>query len=157
MSMQAHPMRIIGRSVTYFSSLLLLALGGLTYVFFRPRTILMFQVIDKMGLGEWVDNLRDGAAYHTLPGWMVYCLPNGLWSASYILLMGTLMNGRNLYELMAWTCIIPALGILSELMQGMGILNGTYDPVDLACYALPYLIYLSTLFFPDLKPKYPPI
>ena len=135
----------ISRVLNILSSVILLSLGGMIYVFLRPRVILLFQVIDQMGLGSWVDALRARIPHLALPEWLIYCLPNGLWSASYILLMDALMRERGIREQAAWACVIPALGVLSELAQGMGILAGTFDPIDLACYAVPYAIYMVIL------------
>ena len=136
----------ICRGLSILTSVLLLSLGGGMYVLLRPRVILLFRVIDKIGVGSWVDAQRAHFAGSVLPEWVVYCLPNGLWSASYILLMDAIMKHRSLHERLAWACVIPVLGVISELLQGMGMLTGTFDTIDLACYAVPFLIYAALLW-----------
>jgi hypothetical protein len=76
-----------------------------------------------------------------LPDWMVYSLPGGLWSAAYVLLVGWLMQGRALRWRLLATLPIPLAGALSELLQGAGVLSGTFDTSDVVCYLAPYLIY----------------
>lgn len=123
--------------------LLLLAMGGMVYVLFRPRTLLLFSVADATGIGSWADSMRTLFGGIQLPDWMVYSLPGGLWSAAYVLLVGWLMQGRALRWRLLATLPIPLVGALSELLQGAGVLSGTFDMGDVVCYLAPYLIYAS--------------
>lgn len=114
--------------------------GAVIYLLFRPKTLLGFFVLKSIGLGEWTDQLRFHFADCVLPGFVVYCLPNGLWSLSYVLLIDDVMDTTPKGKLL-WASVIPIMGIVTELLQCIGWMKGTFDPMDLLCYGLPLVGY----------------
>ena len=124
------------------TSLLLLAMGGMLYLLFRPRTLMMFGLADGMGLGGVVDGWRMAAQSLQLPAFVVYSLPGGLWSASYVLLTDALLRGQPRRIRLTGICVIPLIGAASELLQGFKLLPGTFDLADVACYLLPLAAYI---------------
>ena len=128
-----------GRIITI---VMMLVVGGLLYLLFRPRTLLLFHVADAMGLSSVITQCRSAVEGITLPDWVVYCLPNALWTGAYVLLVDGVMKGRPVKWRLLMTAIIPVLGLMSELMQAFGWLPGTFDWWDVVAYSIPYLIYL---------------
>ena len=124
------------------AGLAVLTAGGLIYLLQRTRSLLLFHVADKLGLGQAIDRWRDTTEGTTLPEFVVYSLPGGLWSAAYILIVDGVLNGQPRKRRLLWTSVIPAVGIVSELMQYAGLLPGTADAADIVCYGLPYLVYI---------------
>lgn len=121
---------------------LLLVTGGLIYLLFRPRVLLMFLVADSMNAGGLVDSLRLMAADTKVPPFVLYSLPAGLWAASYVLIADSFTRTQPLAGQLFATAIVPALGLASELMQWVGLLSGTADAADAVCYMVPYLVYI---------------
>lgn len=120
----------------------LLVVGGLTYLLFRPCTLLMFRLVDALGATTVLGDCRawsaDSGAW--LPEWVVYSLPNALWSAAYILTIEALLTpSRNKVAIAG---IMPVAGAVTEWLQAAGVLNGTFDVLDVVAYALPYLAYI---------------
>lgn len=110
-----------------------LIIGGLIYLGARPLYLNMFQWV---GIGEdtgWLMALRGGFPKST-PEWVVYALPDGLWSFAYTLAVSVIWD----FDFRrGWVMItlIPVIGILSELMQLFGWLQGVFDWVDLITYS----------------------
>jgi hypothetical protein len=125
--------------------IMLLLVGGITYLLFRPRTLLMFHVADYLVLSPIIDRIREGMTNVWFPEFIVYSLPGALWSAAYLLTADCFLNGQTIKTRLAITSIIPLIGAASELLQLTGVLPGTYDGWDLLCYLIPYLIYLSCI------------
>lgn len=125
--------------------IMLLLVGGITYLLFRPRTLLMFHVADYLVLSPIIDRIREGMTNAWFPEFIVYSLPGALWSAAYLLTADCFLNGQTVKTRLAITSIIPLIGAASELLQLTGVLPGTYDGWDLLCYLIPYLIYLSCI------------
>ena len=119
----------------------LLVVGAILYMLFRPRVLLGFVVADRMGLGPMVDRWREAVSSWQLPEFVVFCLPNGLWAAAWVLIADGLFRHHPRCTRLLWAAAIPTLGVASELMQGMGFLPGTFDWMDLLCYAVPFAIY----------------
>lgn len=127
-----------------FMGVMLLFMGGMLYVLYRPQTLLLFHVAEGLGLTDAISQWRLQAASTWQPAeFIVYCLPAGLWATSYVLIVGMLAQG--LPAKRRWTAVafIPTLGAASELMQAMGIIPGTFDWTDLALYVLPFLAYAT--------------
>lgn len=127
---------------TLFAAFLALSAGGAMYLLFRPRGLVLFRAVDRLGLTDTVDAMRRAASVADLPEWVVYCLPNGLWALAYVLIADMLMRERPLISKFAVASVIPVLGIASESLQGMGLLCGTFDWGDMAAYSSPFVIYL---------------
>jgi hypothetical protein len=66
-----------------------------------------------------------------------------LWAAAYILTIDSLMFRQSVMPRILVSGIIPVIGAVSELLQLIGLLPGTFDVADLLCYLVPYLLYLS--------------
>lgn len=118
-----------------------LLVGIAIYMLFRSRQHLGFMVVDAVGLGNVVDELRQSVAFIHLPDFVRYCLPDGLWTTSYILFADHANRHSTLRSRIAWTSVIPIIGIASELMQASHILPGHFDPLDLVSYSLPLIMY----------------
>ena len=121
--------------------MLLLFMGGMIYVLYRPQTLLLFHVAGGLGMTDLIGQWRQMATAWHPAAFTVYCLPAGLWALSYVLIVGTLAQG--LPAIRRWVAVffIPLLGIASEVMQAMGIVPGTFDWTDLTLYALPLIAY----------------
>lgn len=122
--------------------MMLLLMGGMTYLLFRPQTLLMFHVTDALGLSAVINSMRKGISSQ-LPEFIIYNLPGALWAAAYILTIDSLMFRQSVMPRILVSGIIPVIGAVSELLQLIGLLPGTFDVADLLCYLVPYLLYLS--------------
>lgn len=125
--------------------IMLLLVGGITYLLFRPRTLLMFHVADYLGLSLVIDRIREGMTDAWLPEFIVYSLPGALWSAAYLLTADCFLYGQSVRTRLVATSIIPLIGAASEVLQLTGMVPGTFDGWDLLCYLIPYLLYLSCI------------
>ena len=119
----------------------LLLTGGMVYTLFRPRTLLLFRVLDGLGWTERIERWREAVQGVTLPEWMVYNLPAGLWATAYILIADAIHCKSKTGKRICIAGFIPLLGIVAEVLQGCGWLRGTFDWVDMAAYTLPFAIY----------------
>lgn len=81
--------------------------------------------------------VRETVLSLKLPDFVIYCLPDGLWTTSFILIMDAIWS--TLKEKLFWASIIPVIGIASEILQIVHILPGTFDYGDLLCYTLPLI------------------
>ncbi|MBR6978946.1 MAG: hypothetical protein IKH88_03835 [Prevotella sp.] len=119
----------------------LLVLGGGIYLLFRPQNILMFKLVEALGLSPDVDRWREMAGNVSLPDFVVYCLPNGLWAAAYIMVIdGWLYRQTKRCRLLA-AAVIPLVGATAEVMQTAGWIPGTFDYGDIACMLVPLFAY----------------
>lgn len=125
--------------------IVLLLVGGITYLLFRPRTLLMFHIADYLGLSPVIDRIREYMTGAWLPEFIVYSLPGALWSSAYLLTVDCFLYGQSVRTRLMATSIIPLIGAASELLQLTGMVPGTFDGWDLLCYLIPYLLYLSCI------------
>jgi hypothetical protein len=127
------------------AGVILLVAGGLIYTLFRPTTLLGFRLTDAIGLSPLINNWRTALATQQPAPFIVYCLPNGLWSAAFILIMDRLFAHQPRRHRLCWAAVIPGIGIAAELLQAVGIVPGTFDWLDILCYAVPYLVYVGII------------
>lgn len=124
--------------------MMMLLIGGMTYLLFRPQTLLMFHVTDAIGLSATINSMREGISSQ-LPEFIIYSLPGALWAAAYILTTEYFLYRQSVKTRIFVAGIIPIIGAVSELLQLTGLLPGTFDVADLLCYLVPYLLYMSII------------
>ena len=129
----------------FILSLALILAGGMIYVLFRPRTTLLFVVIDAIGLGRVADVWRLAVADISLPELMINSLPDGLWSTAYVLVIDGLFLSCPASVRLKWASVIPLIGAVSELLQCARLLPGTFDLTDFLFYVTPFLVYLCII------------
>ena len=121
----------------------LLLLGGIAiYLLFRSQTIVLYQWCIYLGLGDFLSSLRQQVQSWNIPDFVRYSLPDGMYCASYILLMDALWRNSGRVMRLCFTLLIPVCAILHELLQAASLVRGTFDVADLLCYATPLLVYL---------------
>lgn len=139
-------MSAAAQNITHSSALQMLSaftallIGGAIYLAFRTEKLLLFRVMDTMGLGEQLRAWRHSITL-SLPEWAIYNLPGALWSSAYILTVDAILKSGSTKIRLLVASIIPAIGVTSELLQIFGIMPGTFDFLDILAYAIPYTIY----------------
>ena len=126
-------------------------IGGLIYILFRTDSLLMYRWFEQVNLSGYVYALRESinlvnaGHFKTL----INTLPGGLWAFSYTAFMLFIwsyeINSRNIF----YFIFIPAVAILSEYLQFIGTVSGTFDILDVFSYAagafLPLIIHFSKI------------
>ena len=124
------------------SGLASLLAGAVIYLLFRSKNLLGFELLDRIGMEPWADRIRSYTADVKLPDVVVYSLPGGLWALGYILVIDSFFCNQSRSTRTLWASVIPLLGVFSEVLQGVGLLPGVFDPWDLVCYALPFIVFV---------------
>lgn len=107
--------------------------GGLVYCAFRTTDHLLFRWLDAFALAPVIDGLRQAAApWRPENTWVLYSLPDGLWLYAFAYAMRSLWTARG--EGSLWRAAPLALALGSEFAQALSVLQGTFDPLDVATY-----------------------
>lgn len=116
------------------SGILAICLGGLIYVIFRSRTLLMFSWFDQLGLNDFVAFTRAEwrGAEAQIPAFLIMSAPFALWVLSYMLLIESVWGPAKSRGKLLWKWSLPSAAIGSEALQACGLLRGTFDANDLA-------------------------
>lgn len=120
----------------------LLFCGISIYLLFRSKTITIYRWCETIGATGIIDNLRHCVRHWAVPDFVRYSLPDGLYCASYILIMDAIWRkGRKKARIVA-VSLIPLAAIVHETLQGLGLARGTFDFGDFLCYTVPLVTYL---------------
>lgn len=129
----------------WYSVGVIIALGGMLYVLYRPEKLLMFNLLDIMGLMPFVEHIRMIAHSVVLPDFVIYSLPAGLWTASYLLAMYLTTRYQSKKIRLMLALPLPISAILLEFMQLFGWCPGTFDIYDLICYIVPLIVFVKSI------------
>jgi len=123
-----------------------IAAGTLIYLCFRPTSLTVFDWINAADLTSEVLALRGALSSlgPHIPEVLLSSLPGALWAFAFALTMGALWSGAPLRWSIPFLSTVPLMALGSEAGQGLGLLPGTYDPVDLLFYTIAILIGFST-------------
>lgn len=122
--------------------LFFLLCGCCVYLLFRSETLIFFQWCGEVGMLTFVESLRSNVDGWTLPTFVKYSLPDGLYCAAYIILMDAIWDKQNGIVKYFFLSIVPVVAIADEILQYYGIVKGTFDIYDLICYVVPVLCYV---------------
>lgn len=126
------PPRMPHRLLLVASAISMLS-GGLLYVLYRPPSLLMFRWFDALGLDPSVERLRAIAAQQPQPpAWAIGSLPHALWLLSGLLLLAWIWRGSDGITPLLWIGLLVAFAAGGEIGQWLGVVPGTFDPLDLA-------------------------
>ncbi len=137
----------IKRKTYILLSALLISIGELVYILYRPLTLYMFKPLEQMGLLDDVRTLRSAhwlPPIETVPEWVVYSLPDGMWLLSYMFAMEFIWNNDSKHIRLFFVWTMPVAIIAHEFCQLMGLASGTWDILDLTSYSIAIIIYLLT-------------
>lgn len=121
---------------------LLITCGGFIYLAFRPKSLLLFQLVDTFCLTEEVDEIRKSFSAISIPDFVVYSLPAGLWTASYLLIMFYTTRIHNRETRLKLSLPLPVSAVVLEIAQYYSLCPGTFDFIDLICYLVPVTLFI---------------
>lgn len=133
-------------------AIITLTLGGLIYYAYRAETLSMFKWAEYLGLERLIACLRDFTSNSRPSEFVVYCLPNALWSASYLLAVDALVATED--HKLVWGISLPTIAIILEVCQAFNIISGTFDILDLLCFLTPTIIFIAYYKFTYYEKNY---
>jgi len=111
--------------------LLPILLGGIIYISFRSKYLVLFSWSDEISISGFVNIIRNQLLpiKNYIPTWVIYSLPDGLWTYSFV--SSFIVIWKNDSDKWGYWLLIPfVLSISYELLQYFKILQGTFDIVD---------------------------
>lgn len=116
-----------------------IALGGIIYIMFRSKNLLMFEWFQYFKID--IDLVRNYTLPYreNLPSWIYFSLPDGLWVYSFTSAM--VIIWRTDYSNLKYWILLPFMGgIIAEILQHFKIIPGTFDILDLMFSIIAMLI-----------------
>lgn len=120
-----------------------LVIGCMIYLLFRSKSLNIYQWCSYLALSDIIDSLRESLRIIEPYDWIRYSLPDGLYCASYLLIIDAIWHHEKGKVKILVLSIVPFVTIGSEILQFFGIVKGTFDIVDLLFYVMPVLIYMT--------------
>ena len=130
------------RATEVMLSLVILLMGGLIYVIFRDKSLLMFDWFNTIGISHEVERLRNHFQGEGIYGWVKYSLPDGLWIFSYMFIVDAIWDRERNAVSMIFLWGLPIVAVFSECFQYFGLLPGVFDWMDMASYILAITLFL---------------
>ena len=135
------------KNITYYLliilALLCILVGGAIYLVFRTRTLIMFKFI-PMEYIITLNKIRDFLAFsnNNCSSFLIYNLPTGLWTISYLIVMQLICKGMPPYQRLIWVYLLPSLLLSIEFLQIFSFCHGTFDNIDVLTYIIPIIVSL---------------
>lgn len=71
-----------------------------------------------------------------LPECLIYSLPDALWMLSLSTLIHTIWKDESTKSLLIWSLLTPIIAFSWEMAQGLKLIKGTFDWIDILFYGL---------------------
>jgi hypothetical protein len=110
-----------------------LLLGGIIYIFFRESEPVFFRWFLNSETINWIKVVRQTSLPLRiyLPYWIIFSLPDGLWAFAYSMLITNIWIDSKSRARYFWMANILIFILGFEILQYLGILNGTFCIQDL--------------------------
>ena len=131
------------KTCTFCIAFLCVFMCGMMYISFRPDTLKMFHFFKVFGVLDFLEELQHNPA--RVPSWMLYNLPDGIWLFAYSILIGSFWNFK-IKDCWMFILVMPSICIPHEILQGLGIMHGTYDSSDVLAYILAIISGFSYVY-----------
>ena len=120
-------------------------LGGIIYILFRDKDILLFEWFNYLGLSHYVLEIRSffNPEDIVISNFLTYNLPDGLWIYSFTSCMLLIWVRNNSIHKNTYIIVPILLSLLSELGQLFNFIGGTFDFLDLMFYL--FFTYLANI------------
>jgi hypothetical protein len=136
-----------------------LAVGTTIYVLWRTSDLPMFDWAESAGLTQLIEvsRARWGEVKHGLPPWVIYSLPDALWTYALTISICLIWEGREGRSALAWTCLPLVVSVGSEFLQLAGCIPGTFDYRDVYISAgswfaaVAVMRYRSRVYLPGIN------
>ena len=122
---------------------MLIVIGCLIYLLFRSKTLYIYLWCKSLGLSALIDKLRFAVFDWSVPDFIKYSLPDGLYCAAYLFIMDAIWHDEKNKVKYLLMFIVPIITVTSEILQIFNIAPGTFDIMDLVCYCTPPFMYIG--------------
>jgi hypothetical protein len=116
-----------------------IVIGGGIYTFWRSPNLLVFSWYKCFRVYGYVLSIRHAflPARPFIPAWFLYSLPDGCWVYSFTAFMVRVWANEDRRAWSVFWLLTPvSLAVGAELGQGIHIIPGTFDVVDLFVYVV---------------------
>jgi hypothetical protein len=127
-----------------------LVAGSLVYIYLRCSNVFFVEIIKNMFIFSQNNYTKHACEKPILADWIINNLPDGLWVYSLTSLMIIIWKSYT-WKSLIWICSGLLIAIILEIFQGIGMLSGTYDPIDIVFYIIAFGLAHFNLFPITLK------
>lgn len=120
-----------------------LVIGCLIYLLFRSKSLYIYVWCKSLGISAPIDTLRLLVHDWSIPDYVRFCLPDGLYCAAYLFIVDVIWHEDKRRQKFFIYAVIPIISIGSEVLQYFGVIKGTYDVLDFVFYIVPSLLFFS--------------
>lgn len=130
-------------------SFICLFFGGMIYLVYRPHYLLMFSWLEFFGI-ENCFLMHTFNTNNNFFSYFVFCLPNGLWLLSFLILLGIIWKQKvKLFTI--YSLIFLTINCLVEFLQLTTYIPGTFDILDIITLVISFLIGMIAYKFIILR------
>ena len=130
-------------SITLFSHhvIIPLIIGSMLYISYRSLSLRMFSWFEAIGLSNFIKSIREiiNPYKESLPNWIYFSMPDALWVYSFTSAILLIWNNK-IVKAKYWLLIPFISGCLVEIAQGLKLVEGTFDPIDLILCSLSFIL-----------------
>jgi hypothetical protein len=126
----------IYHKLLFIHFILPISIGTLIYLAFRPVHLTVFHWAETLGFYSLILKARTLFDIgYLIPEWVIYSLPNGLWSYSFMFFISFIWGGEDVLEKIYFVVLVVALSVGSELGQLLNFIPGIFCLTDVALYS----------------------
>ena len=124
----------------------MLCLGEMAYILYRPLDLYMLWPFKATGTIQVVERIRNNNIFpskESLPDYIVYNMPDGMWLLSVMLVMEAIWAEEECVSKKCFVWSMPVIIVVWEVLQYLGIASGTWDTGDILAYMTAIIVFIT--------------
>lgn len=128
-------------------SIIFLFIGVSIYLLCRLMPPILIKVCSFFNILDYINCLRITTIGQISNQFILYSLPDLMWScASLAFLYGLTVGLQTKYRIV-WSIPLFIASVGTEVAQGLKLLPGTFDWIDLFCYFFTFMAYYLIIYY----------
>jgi len=111
--------------------------GILIYTLWGSKRLIVYKWL-SISFSSYITQIQNNSVIRNIkvPDWVKFNVPDGLWLYSLTTLIIFIWRKKISIHSLPWILLCPFLAFGSEIGQGLKIIPGTFDVMDLLAYSL---------------------
>lgn len=135
--------------ISFVVSVVFLCIGISIYLLCRIMPPMLIKICNIFNIIDYVNYLRVYTVGQITNQFILYSLPDLMWSCASLAFLYGLTIGLQTIHRIIWALPLVVASIGTEVAQGLKLIPGTFDWMDISCYIISFVVYYLKIHYYD--------
>ena len=134
-------------AISLIGSIVFLCIGISIYLLYRIMPPMLIKFCVFLDIIDSVNDLRVVTYGQITNQFILFSLPDLMWSCASLAFLYGLTVGLQIIHRIIWALPLFIASVGTEVAQGLNLLPGTFDWLDIICYVISFITYYFIIHY----------